>query len=107
MIPTDCFAIPGITLHYNDTNGLLRTSCSRNPGIALHYNDTNGLLRTSCSCNPGIALHDNDTNGLLRTSCSRNPTKYSHIVGLASHFYAHILAGPKFLYTRMSKLMRV
>ena len=86
MIPTDCFAIPGITLHYNDTNGLLRTSCSRNPGIALH---------------------DNDTYGLLRTSCSRNPTKYSHIVGLASHFYAHILAGPKFLYTRMSKLMRV
>ena len=86
MIPTDCFAIPGITLHYNDTNGLLRTSCSRNPSIALH---------------------DNDTYGLLRTSCSRNPTKYSHIVGLASHFYAHILAGPKFLYTRMSKLMRV
>ena len=86
MIPADCFAIPCITLHYNDTNGLLRTSCSRNPGIALH---------------------DNDTYGLLRTSCSRNPTKYSHIVGLASHFYAHILAGPKFLYTRMSKLMRV
>ena len=86
MIATDCFAIPGITLHDNDTNGLLRTSCSRNRGIALHYKDTYGLLRTSCS---------------------RNPTKYSHIVGLASHFYAHILAGPKFLYTRMSKLMRV
>ncbi|MDY6103794.1 MAG: hypothetical protein SPI28_04630 [Acetatifactor sp.] len=48
-----------------------------------------------------------DTYGLLRTSYSRNPTKYSHIVGLSSHFYAHILAGLKFFYPLMSKLMWV
>ena len=36
-----------------------------------------------------------DTYGLLRTSCSRNPPRYSHIVGLTSHFYAHIEQDPR------------
>ncbi|MGN0428573.1 MAG: hypothetical protein ACI4E2_00715 [Acetatifactor sp.] len=48
-----------------------------------------------------------DTYGLLRTLCSHNPTKYSHIAGLMSHFYAHILAGPKVCSPLMSKLMWV
>ena len=30
---------------------------------------------------------------------------YSHIVGLSSHFYAHIGAGPKVFHPPMSKLM--
>ena len=33
------------------------------------------------------------------------PTQYSHIVGLSSHFYAHIGAGPKVFRPLMSKLM--
>ena len=32
-------------------------------------------------------------------------TLYSHIVGLSSHFYAHIGAGPKVFHPPMSKLM--
>ena len=34
-----------------------------------------------------------------------HPTHYSHIVGLSSHFYAHIGAGPKVFHPPMSKLM--
>ena len=37
----------------------------------------------------------------------RNPTLYSHIVGLSSHFYAHIWAGQKVFLPHMSKLMWV
>ncbi|HBS90781.1 MAG TPA: hypothetical protein DEA56_08695 [Eubacterium sp.] len=33
--------------------------------------------------------------------------QYSHIVGLSSHFYAHIGAGPKVFHPHMSKLMWV
>ena len=33
------------------------------------------------------------------------PAQYSHIVGLTSHIYAHIGAGPKFFRPPMSKLM--
>ena len=33
--------------------------------------------------------------GLFRALHSHNPLQYSHIVGLSSHFYAHIWAGPK------------
>ena len=36
-----------------------------------------------------------DAYGLFRALHSNNPTQYSHIVGLASHFYAHIGAGSK------------
>ncbi|MFR8121689.1 MAG: hypothetical protein ACLU77_07960 [Waltera sp.] len=31
--------------------------------------------------------------------------QYSHIVGLSSHFYAHIGVGPKVFHPPMSKLM--
>ena len=46
-----------------------------------------------------------DAYGLFRASHSYNPLQYSHIVGLSSHFYAHIGAGPKFFHPLMSKLM--
>ena len=46
-----------------------------------------------------------DAYGLLRATHSHNPTLYSHIVGLSSHFYAHIGAGPKVFHPPMSKLM--
>ena len=46
-----------------------------------------------------------DNNGLLRALHSHNPTQYSHIVGLSSHFYAHIGAGPKVFRPYMSKLI--
>ena len=38
----------------------------------------------------GSKAPDFDTYGLLRATHSHNPTQYSHIVGLSSHFYAHI-----------------
>ena len=34
-----------------------------------------------------------DAYGLFRALHSHNPPHYSHIVGLSSHFYAHIGAG--------------
>ena len=46
-----------------------------------------------------------DACGLFRALHSHNPPQYSHIVGLPSHFYAHIGAGPKVFYPPMSKLM--
>ncbi|MFR8369934.1 MAG: hypothetical protein ACLVCM_10800 [Lachnospira sp.] len=50
---------------------------------------------------------DFDTYELLRATHSHNSPPYSHIVGLSSHFYAHIGAGPKVFYPPMSKLMWV
>ena len=41
----------------------------------------------------GSKAPDFDTYGLLRAMHYHNPTQYSHIVGLSSHFYAHIGAG--------------
>ena len=46
-----------------------------------------------------------DACGLFRALHSHNPLQYSHIVGLSSHFYAHIWAGPKVFHPLMSKLM--
>ena len=46
-----------------------------------------------------------DAYGLFRALHSHNPPQYSHIVGLPSHFYAHIGAGPKVFHPPMSKLM--
>ena len=48
---------------------------------------------------------DFDAYGLFRATHSHNPTLYSHIVGLSSHFYAHIGAGHKVFHPFMSKLM--
>ena len=53
----------------------------------------------------GTKAPDFDTYGLLRATHYCNPTQYSHIVGLSSHFYAHIGAGPKVFHPLMSKLM--
>ena len=55
----------------------------------------------------GSKAPDFDAYGLLRATHSHNPTQYSHIVGLSSHFYAHIRAGPKVFHPPMSKLMWV
>ena len=46
-----------------------------------------------------------DACGLFRALHSHNPLQYSHIVGLSSHFYAHIWAGLKVFHPPMSKLM--
>ena len=46
-----------------------------------------------------------DANGLFCVTHSHNPTRYSHIAGLSSRFYAHIGAGPKVFHPLMSKLM--
>ena len=54
---------------------------------------------------PGSQAPDFDAYGLFRAKHSLNPTQYSHIVGLASHFYAHIGAGHKVFQPPMSKLM--
>ena len=53
----------------------------------------------------GSKTPNNDANGLFRATHSHNPTRYSHIVGLSSHFYAHIGAGHKVFHPLMSKLM--
>ena len=53
----------------------------------------------------GSKAPDFDAYGLLRATHSHNPTQYSHIVGLSSHFYAHIGAGQKVFHPFMSKLM--
>jgi hypothetical protein len=42
----------------------------------------------------GSKAPDFDAYGLFRATHSHNSTQYSHIVGLSSHFYAHIGAGP-------------
>ena len=55
----------------------------------------------------GAKAPDFDAYGLFRATHSHNPTRYSHIVGLSSHFYAHIGAGPKVFHPPMSKLMWV
>lgn len=52
-----------------------------------------------------MGFNNHATYGLFRTTCSHNPAQYSHIVGLTSHIYAHIGAGPKFFRPPMSKLM--
>lgn len=61
-------------------------------------NDINNMML-------GSKAPNYDTYGLLRAMHFHNPTRYSHIVGYSSHFYAHIGAGPKVLHPPMSKLM--
>ena len=48
----------------------------------------------------GSKAPDFDAYELLRATHSHNYTQYSHIVGLSSHFYAHI--GACLLYTSPS-----
>ena len=43
--------------------------------------------------------------GLFRATHSHTPARYSHIVKLTLHFYAHIEAGLKVFNPHMSKLM--
>ena len=53
----------------------------------------------------GSKAPDFDTYELFRATHSHNSPQYSHIVGLSSHFYAHIGAGPKVFHPPISKLM--
>ena len=53
----------------------------------------------------GSKAPNNDANGLFRATHSHNPTRYSHIMVLTPHFYAHIGAGHKVFHPLMSKLM--
>ena len=53
----------------------------------------------------GSKIPNYDACGLFRALHFHNPHQYSHIVGLSSHFYAHIGAGPKVFHPPMSKLM--
>ncbi|MFQ8982411.1 MAG: hypothetical protein ACLR6I_19400 [Waltera sp.] len=70
----------------------------------------------------GSKAPDFDAYGLFRATHSTSPLRFgpvldmchwhiaplpniSHIVGLSSHFYAHIGAGPKVFHPPMSKLM--
>ena len=53
----------------------------------------------------GSKAPDFDAYGLFCAAHSHYPPQYSHIVGLSSHFYAHIGAGPKVFRPHMSKLM--
>ena len=55
----------------------------------------------------GSKAPDFDAYGLFRATHSHNPTRYSHIMVLTPHFYAHIGAGPKVFHPPMSKLMWV
>ena len=52
----------------------------------------------------GSKAPDFDAYELLRATHSHNYTQYSHIVGLSSHFYAHIGAGLKVFHPPMSEL---
>ena len=45
-----------------------------------------------------------DTYELFRATHSHNSPQYSHIVGLPSHFYAHVVAGLKAFHPLTSKL---
>ena len=56
---------------------------------------------------PGSNAHDFDARELFRATHSYNSPQYSHIVGLSSHFYAHIGVGSKFFHPPMSKIMWV
>ena len=47
---------------------------------------------------------DFDAYELFRATHSHNSPQYSHIVGLSSHFYAHIGAGLKVFHPPMSEL---
>ncbi|HCW37091.1 MAG TPA: hypothetical protein DGR27_01040 [Eubacterium sp.] len=53
----------------------------------------------------GAKVPDFDTYELFRATHSHNSPQYSHIVGLSSHFYAHIRADLKVFHPPMSKLM--
>ena len=43
-----------------------------------------------------------DACGLFRALHSHNPLQYSHIVGLSSHFYAHIGGGGIIILTLLT-----
>ena len=53
----------------------------------------------------GSKAPNNDANGLFRATHPHNPTRYSHIMVLTLHFYAHIGAGLKVILPPVCKLM--
>ena len=63
--------------------------------------DAYGLFRALHSHNPFYA----PLRSVLNMCHWHIAPQYSHIVGLSSHFYAHIGAGPKVFHPPMSKLM--
>ena len=80
----------------------------KNPALTLFIVQNFPLPSFHSSFNivmSGSKAPDFDAYGLFRATHSHNPTQYSHIVGLSSHFYAHIGAGPKVFHPPMSKLM--
>ena len=63
--------------------------------------DAYGLFRALHSHNPFYA----PLRSVLNMCHWHIAPQYSHIVGLSSHFYAHIGAGSKVFHPLMSKLM--
>ena len=63
--------------------------------------DAYGLFRALHSNNPFYA----PLRSVLNMCHWHIAPQYSHIVGLSSHFYAHIGVGPKVFHPPMSKLM--
>ena len=63
--------------------------------------DAYGLFRALHSHNPFYA----PLRSVLNMCQWHIAPQYSHIVGLSSHFYAHIGVGPKVFHPPMSKLM--
>ena len=51
----------------------------------------------------GSKVPNNDANGLFRATHSHNPTRYSHIMVLTPHFYAHNGAGLKVILPPVCK----
>ena len=92
-------------LSYYDRNNF---ATDKNPALTLFIVQNFPLPSFHSSFNivmSGSKAPDFDAYGLFRATHSHNPTLYSHIVGLSSHFYAHIGAGPKVFHPPMSKLM--
>ncbi|MST58072.1 hypothetical protein FYJ59_07425 [Lachnospiraceae bacterium WCA3-601-WT-6H] len=73
--------------------------------LQLHGTDDSDFFH---ECFPVLSYNNiiYDAYGLFRATHSHNPTRYSHIVRLSSHFYAHIGAGSKVFHPLMSELMR-
>ncbi len=55
----------------------------------------------------GAEAPNYDIYGLFRATHFHNPSRYSHIAGYSSRFYAHIGAGPKVFHPFMSQLIWV
>ena len=66
-------------------------------------NGTHGGVRGRELVTPSYSIPKAWLHGLFRALHSHNPSRYSHIVGLTSHFYAHIGAWPKVILPPLCK----